>query len=76
MTRKDYIFIANTLRTAYNNAARTKSQEAIWIIEQLVSDLCSELKRTNADFNREHFLAVIHGTKELDSRPSRRGVQS
>jgi hypothetical protein len=38
--------------------------------------LCSELKRDNARFNREHFLAVVHGKRELHSHPSRNGVQS
>jgi hypothetical protein len=76
MTRKDYILLANTLRIAHNNAAHTKCQEAIWTVEQLASDLCSELRRDNARFNREHFLAVVHGTKELHSHPSRNGVQS
>jgi hypothetical protein len=76
MTRRDYILLANTLRIAHNNAAHTKCQEAIWIVDQLASDLCSELKRDNARFNREHFLAVVQGKRELHSRPSRNGVQS
>lgn len=76
MTRKDYILIANTLRVAHNNAVHAKSQEAVWTVEQLASDLCCELKRDNARFNREHFLAVIRGDKALHSHPARNGVRS
>jgi hypothetical protein len=72
MTRKDYIILANTLRIAHNNAVLTKSQEAVWTVEQLASDLCCELKRDNARFNREHFLAVVSGKKDVNSRPSKK----
>jgi hypothetical protein len=76
MTRKDYILLANVLRIAHNNAHAMKSPEASWTVNQIADDLCAELKRDNARFNREHFLSVVNGEKPLQSRPSRNGVQS
>ena len=76
MTRKDYIILANVLRIARNNARVCNSPEASWTVNQIADDLCAELKRDNARFNREHFLAVVRGEKTLQSRPSRNGVQS
>ena len=76
MTRRDYIILANVLRVASNNARVMKSPEASWTVNQIADDLCCELKRDNARFNREHFLAVVRGEKDLQSRPARNGVQS
>jgi hypothetical protein len=77
MTRKDYILLANTLRIARNNASPVAQGDlSLFAIDQLTDDLCRELKRDNARFNREHFVAVVKGEKSLQSRPSRNGVQS
>jgi hypothetical protein len=77
MTRKDYILLANVLRIARNNASpATQGDLSLFVIDQLTEDLCSELKRDNPRFNREHFLAVVKGLKGLQSRPSRNSIRA
>lgn len=74
MTRKDYILLANVLRIARNNASpATQGDLSLFALDQLTNDLCSELKSDNARFNREHFLSVVNGKKDLNSHPSRNG---
>jgi hypothetical protein len=89
MTRKDYIIIAEALRVQYRRALntvnacetdKTLSRHAadgfcsgvLYVTEEIADSL----QRDNSRFNREHFLAVVRGEKELLSRPSRSGVQS
>ena len=77
MTRKDYILIANVLRVARNNASpATQGDLSLFAIDQLTDDLCAELKRDNARFNREHFVAVVKGLKGLQSHPSRKAIRA
>jgi len=61
MSRKDYILIANVLKEA-----RAAGEHAD------VAELFAQaLKQENPNFNEEHFLGVVNGTKELQSRPAR-----
>jgi hypothetical protein len=73
MTRKDYIILANVLRIERNAALTVDAQVAI---DNVTEALCSELKRDNARFNREHFVAVVQGLKGLQSRPSRKAIRA
>jgi hypothetical protein len=75
MSRQDYIRLAEALRyglgslqaEGFTRAEAAKAQEhfALHIAETLASE--------NPRFNREHFLAVVRGERDLNSRPARNG---
>lgn len=74
MTRKDYILLAGALRdtmlidcptTEYLAGAKAAANSAS-------ERIANQLAWDNPRFDREHFLAVVHGEKPLDSRPSRK----
>jgi len=66
MTRKDYILIAEVLRIEYLNCDDGyRAEEAIHRIAMEMADM---LHRDNPRFDREHFLAVVRGERELQSR--------
>jgi len=81
MTRKDYIVIAEALRVSlhrertlpYGNGDN-RSAEAQQAVLDVACEVADALKRDNSRFNREHFLAVVRGERELHSRPSRGGA--
>jgi hypothetical protein len=78
MSRKDYILIARALRYAYKDDAPVSSPFGANIREHqrtvimAASRIAIELEGNNPHFNREHFLAVVRGEKDLNSRPARR----
>lgn len=77
MTRKDYQRIARALLLVRNKV--DKSETAIstaWrlAIQQAAFEIARELQYDNPQFNRTHFVAVVRGEKELDSRPPRQAV--
>jgi hypothetical protein len=72
MTRKDYIIIAEALRIPYLNELRNDSPQHADGILMAANEIADSLQRDNGRFNREHFLAVVRGEKELLSRPARR----
>jgi hypothetical protein len=80
MTRKDYILIASALRDAYqkeemNNKYLPKGEHPRTNLHALETASCciaAVLQVDNCRFNREHFLAVVKGEKDLNSRPRRR----
>jgi hypothetical protein len=86
MTRKDYIILAEALRVQYHrgmlgandaDASLAKSGRCfVSGVYQAASEIADALQRDNSRFNREHFLAVVRGEKELHSRPSRNGGAS
>jgi len=90
MTRKDYIRLAEALRTAHKDACERKPKDpnnpnsylnghrdgAIVGISDAVREIADALQRDNSRFNREHFLAVVRGEKDLRSRPARNGGAS
>jgi hypothetical protein len=88
MTRKDYILIASALREEYlSNPSSvpvelrtpTTMAEVAAVKEGILRAtfrICVALELDNPRFDREHFLAVVRGEKELHSRPSRNGRQS
>lgn len=69
MTRKDYILIAGALRIEYDCVAdmERESQTILNVAERIARFLYDD----NPRFDREHFLAVVRGEKELNSRPAR-----
>jgi hypothetical protein len=78
MTRKDYIILAEALRKQYqqlDHAAGPLSHEndGVWCA---AIEIAKALQRDNSRFNRDHFLAVVRGDKDLHSRPARDGRQS
>jgi hypothetical protein len=70
MTRKDYIVLADALRLARSTSA---TDEMVRGVDGAVEFVCVSLKRDNTRFNKHHFLAVVRGEKDLNSRPSRNG---
>jgi hypothetical protein len=73
MTRKDYILIAEALRVQFRRLARPASllsYENDGVLSA-AHEIADALQRDNCRFNREHFLAVVRGEKELHSHPKR-----
>lgn len=84
MTRKDYIAIAEALRYARGHAmaadgapkeglsrARIITNELIGVMAA-AEYIANAMQADNPRFDRKHFLAVVRGEKELQSRPARR----
>jgi len=72
MTSKDYILIAEVLRIEYLNCDEGyRAEEAI---HRVAMEMVDMLKRDNPRFDREHFLAVVRGERELQSRPPRKAA--
>lgn len=68
MTRKDYILIAAALRRKPNGGFSTQEDSGFRFA---VSNIADALASDNPRFSREHFLAVVRGEKDLNSRPAR-----
>lgn len=81
MTRKDYIRIADGLNSGYREARSqydspihgdcVASKAVINTAELIALRLADD----NPRFNRDHFLAVVRGEKELTSRPHRARIR-
>ena len=73
MTRKDYILLARALQTEYRTAGvnlETKEDAStLQGIEIASFAIASALASDNPRFDREHFLAVVRGEKDINSRP-------
>jgi hypothetical protein len=76
VTRKDYIIIAGVLRHTYATCLDVYSHSNPQAVQEIANAFACALAKDNRRFNREHFLAVSLGQKDLHSRPSRNGVQS
>ena len=79
MTRKDYIAIAEALRYARGHAMAANPNHDGGNVEAELSGvmaaaeyIANVMTEDNPRFDREHFLAVVRGEKELTSRPSRK----
>jgi hypothetical protein len=72
MTRKDYIILAEALRNAgdihVSDDFQRGKKTGVAVAVEFVADA---LQRDNSRFNREHFLSVVHGEKDLQSHPMR-----
>jgi len=69
MTRKDYILIAGALADWHSVLAGKHESAAV----EAALRVANALESDNPRFNREHFLAVVRGERELQSRPPRNG---
>jgi hypothetical protein len=72
VTRKDYLLIAKALRKAYRIAGDRPMPYASDIMQNVESVsimLADALAADNPRFDREHFLAVVRGERELNSKP-------
>ncbi len=67
MTRKDYIRIAEALRIARESGGLDVTGVAEFIGNALYND--------NPRFDREYFLAIVRGERELTSRPPHQKVE-
>jgi len=84
MTRKDYIAIAEALRFAKDNAVaavRENGPDAVASLNAVVRGIngtaeyiANAMQDDNPRFDREHFLAVVRGERELTSRPKRKPI--
>ena len=75
MTRKDYILLAEALRNAGDIHVQDDFQRGKKTgVAVAVEFICDALQRDNSRFNRDHFLAVVHGEKDLHSHPRRQRV--
>jgi hypothetical protein len=78
MTRKDYIVIAEALRITVNRARIDEKAEggmyphATSAVIAASEEVADALARDNHRFNKQHFLAVVRGEKDLNSHPDRR----
>ena len=70
MTRKDYILLASAFTSAYNSNNARDAIAKIGI-DEAVYWVTDALRADNPRFDREHFLAVVRGEKDLNSRPAR-----
>lgn len=74
MTRKDYILIASALRIARKDAPELAVLElhkelTLHGVNVAVERIADAIKASNPAFDREHFLAVVRGEKEVNSKP-------
>jgi hypothetical protein len=76
MTRKDYILLAEALRVQYLNTKVFANDGMSRGVLSAAEEIAAALQRDSSRFDRDHFLAVVRGEKELHSRPSRNGVRS
>jgi hypothetical protein len=76
MTRKDYIAIAEAMRYGLGSLQADTSVsitrcEAVIAQEHFAAHLAEAMHADNPRFDREHFLAVVRGERNLKSRPPR-----
>lgn len=91
MTRKDYILLAEALRIQRHNAVivhesakRVKGSTnppayecgVMNGIDYATDEIADALARDNARFDKDHFVAVVRGERDLHSRPPRKGQRS
>jgi hypothetical protein len=76
MTRKDYIILAQALGQALKTEIEVHGEqgETVGGVRLAASTVATYLGYDNPRFNREHFLSVVRGEKDLNSRPARRRV--
>ena len=80
MTRKDYIILAEALNLTMARVELDEVNEgqqyphAAAGVMAVAEELADALKRDNGRFDREHFLAVVRGERELQSRPPRKAA--
>jgi hypothetical protein len=72
MTRKDYILIADALRSEKPNDGWDPNKRVQWDLD--CKAIAQALAGDNPRFDREHFLAVVRGEKPLNSKPGRKAV--
>lgn len=83
MTRKDYILIAKTLKNHaifidHDEDIIPRTYSSLLIgqrnigVMRAAEALAYAMAEDNPRFDSEHFLSVVRGEKELNSRPTRR----
>jgi len=70
VTRKDYEAIEYALYSRYNSYPNPSVQ--LGVVYGVACDIAFELEKTNKAFDREHFLAIVRGERELNSKPNRK----
>lgn len=70
MSRKDYILIASALRTQYEDSEHSPMSDRAYGVLGSAMEIADALKRDNVKFDREHFLAIVKGDRDIESRPS------
>lgn len=74
-SKRHYVVLAETLRYSLGSlqADGFTRPEAAKAQDHFASHIAEALAADNPRFNREHFLAVVRGERDLNSRPSRNG---
>jgi len=87
MTRKDYIAIAGALKIVYQRAQLSIVADGDHIeldappmlyqgrldgVDFAAQEIATALEHDNSCFDRDHFLAVVRGQRELNSHPRSR----
>jgi hypothetical protein len=73
MTRKDYILIANALKAALETEVTVhgETSPSAGGVRLAANRIAFALGTDNKRFSHEHFMAVVRGEKDLNSRPAR-----
>jgi len=68
-SKKHYVVLADVLQTEYRNAENPSKELAG--IYRVAYNLADRLAADNPRFNAGHFLAVVRGERDVNSRPVR-----
>jgi hypothetical protein len=75
MTRKDYILLAEALHKAYVTNSGMNLSQKLNGVGDAAGFIADALEAENPRFDHAHFLAVVRGEKDLNSRPARGGAR-
>ena len=71
MTRKDYILIAAALRKQFDHSLDINTPTNPQAVLQIADGIAYTLAKDNPRFDRDQFLAVVRGEKDVNSHPAR-----
>jgi len=63
MTRKDYVLLANAIRSQLDATGSTEGKMAI---DRVVQQICDDLKDANIHFNRSKFIEAVYKTEGVE----------
>ena len=71
MTAKDYVRLARAFR---NTLAESNEPEYRMAVRSAAYQVSCECAEDNPKFDREHFMAVVNGDRDLLSKPPKKKV--
>lgn len=72
-SKRHYVVIADVLATEYRQAANPSKE--LGAIYRIAYTLADKFAADNPRFSTEHFLSVVRGEREVNSRPTRRSKE-